>query len=79
MAWLRHLFLSDKDVIEVFVQLIGFHHIMYGITFEFPKHVHHTPSCIVIVKIAIDMLVGFSRGNALGRLFTEFSTNKSAP
>ena len=65
---LRHLFLPDKDVIEVFVERIGFHHILHDITLEFPKHVHHAPPGIVVVEIAIDMLVGFQPWQCLGQV-----------
>ena len=65
---LRHLFLPDKDVIEVFVEGIGFHHVLNGIAFEFPKHIRHAPSCIVIVEIAMDVLVGFQPWQCLGQV-----------
>ena len=65
---LRHLFLPDKDVIEVFVERISSHHVMHGIALEFPKHVHHAPSGIVVVEIAVDVLAGFQPWQCLGQV-----------
>ena len=73
----RHPFLIAQQVIDILIIRKRLHHIIYRSRIHFPKQIHRLSSGIVIVEEAIDFLVCFQPGQALDRLFTEFSTIKS--